>query len=148
MRDVWKPVPSMPGWLACNDGRVLMPPRVGPMPHGGFRTYLTEPTFGCEKRSKTDAKHVYMGIWTRHDGNRKVHQLVCEAFHGPKPFPTAVVIHRDENALNNRASNLKWGTQKENLNALGFRQQLSDRARGKVRLRNTRTMTDAAMGEG
>lgn len=50
----------------------------------------------------------------------KMHQLVCEAFHGPKPFPKAVVIHIDENGLNNRPENLKWGTQKENLNAPGF----------------------------
>jgi len=51
---------------------------------------------------------------------RKVHQLVREAFHGPKPFPNAVVIHVDESALNNQPENLKWGTQKENLNAPGF----------------------------
>ena len=29
-------------------------------------------------------------------------------------------MHLDENAVNNRASNLRWGTQKENLNAPGF----------------------------
>jgi len=46
---------------------------------------------------------------------RKVHQLVCEAFHGPKPFEKAVVIHIDEDAHNNRPENLMWGTQKENL---------------------------------
>ena len=51
---------------------------------------------------------------------RKVHQLVCEAFHGPRPFEKAVVIHIDENAHNNRPENLKWGTQKENLSAPGF----------------------------
>lgn len=52
---------------------------------------------------------------------RKAHQLVCEAFHGPKPSPEAVVIHLDENALNNRPENLKWGTQKENLNMPKFK---------------------------
>lgn len=51
---------------------------------------------------------------------RKVHQLVCEAFHGPRPFDEAVVIHIDEDGLNNRPENLRWGTQKENLNAAGF----------------------------
>jgi hypothetical protein len=29
-------------------------------------------------------------------------------------------MHLDENAANNRADNLRWGTQKENLNAPGF----------------------------
>lgn len=58
---------------------------------------------------------------------RKVHQLVCEAFHGPKPFDGAVVIHLDENALNNRPENLKWGTQKENLNMPKHRHYLRTR---------------------
>jgi hypothetical protein len=38
-------------------------------------------------------------------------------------------MHQDENGLNNCAGNLKWGTQKENLNAPGYRQQVSDRFR-------------------
>lgn len=54
-------------------------------------------------------------------GNIKMHQAVCEAFHGPKPFPKAVVIHLDENAHNNRPENLKWGTQKENCASPGYR---------------------------
>ncbi|WP_413716185.1 HNH endonuclease signature motif containing protein [Sphingobium sp. B1D7B] len=54
-------------------------------------------------------------------GNIKIHQAVCEAFHGPKPFPRAVVIHLDEDAHNNRPENLKWGTQKENLNMPKFK---------------------------
>lgn len=54
-------------------------------------------------------------------GSKKIHRLVCEAFHGPSPFPKAVVIHLDEDALNNAAENLRWGTQKENLNMPGFR---------------------------
>jgi hypothetical protein len=29
-------------------------------------------------------------------------------------------MHLDENAANNRATNVRWGTQKENLNAEGF----------------------------
>ncbi len=53
-------------------------------------------------------------------GNMKIHRLVCEAFHGPAPFDRAVVIHLDENALNNKPENLRWGTQKENLNMPGF----------------------------
>jgi DNA-binding MarR family transcriptional regulator len=45
---------------------------------------------------------------------RLVHQLVCEAFHGPKPFPEAQVRHRDGERLNNWAENLTWGTAAEN----------------------------------
>lgn len=61
-----------------------------------------------------------MSLQNRKFGNMKIHRLVCEAFHGSPPFPKAVVIHLDENGKNNNASNLKWGTQKENLNMPKF----------------------------
>lgn len=44
-----------------------------------------------------------------------IHTLVCEAFHGPKPFPGAQVLHHDDNKQNNVSSNLRWGTHKENM---------------------------------
>lgn len=47
---------------------------------------------------------------TVHD--RKVHRLVCEAFHGPSNLPE--VRHLDGNRSNNHASNLAWGTTAEN----------------------------------
>lgn len=49
----------------------------------------------------------------------KIHQLVCEAFNGPKQ-EGQVCMHLDEDYKNNRPDNLTWGTQKENLNAPGF----------------------------
>lgn len=116
MAERWKPVPSLPGVMASSEGRLLLPPRYAPLPNGGYRVYLPEPVSGVVCKASKDASHEYLGYWTRHYGNIKVHQAVCEAFHGPKPFPSAVVIHRDESALNNRPGNLKWGTQKENLN--------------------------------
>ena len=125
--EMWKPVPSEPGVLASSMGRILLPPGYAPLPNGGFRMYKPVPRFGQVAKSSRDAKHQYRHIMvkrldaSRRQAPRKVHQLVCEAFHGPKPFEKAVVIHRDEDALNNRPENLKWGTQKENLNAPGFR---------------------------
>lgn len=106
--------------MASDEGRILLPPRHAPLPNGGVRLYLPKPTLGVVARAKKGAKHVYRGYYSKQHGNIKVHQAVCEAFHGPKPFPEAVVIHRDENGLNNRPENLRWGTQKENLNAPGF----------------------------
>lgn len=116
MAELWKPVPSYPGLLASSEGRVLLSPSYAPLPKGGYRAYLPEPVYGVECRASKDAAHVYLGLWVRRYGNIKVHRAVCEAFHGPAPFEDAVVIHKDENALNNRPDNLKWGTQKENLN--------------------------------
>lgn len=125
--EIWKPVPSEPGTLASSMGRVLLAPNYAPLPNGGFRLYTPEPRLGNVAKASKTARHEYRHIMVkrydkhRRQAPRKVHQLVCEAFHGPKPFDAAVVIHKDENALNNRPENLKWGTQKENLNAPGFK---------------------------
>jgi hypothetical protein len=42
-----------------------------------------------------------------------VHEAVAIAFHGPRP-PGAVVRHGRNGPLDNRASQLQWGTPKEN----------------------------------
>ena len=123
--EIWKPVPSEPGVLASSWGRILLPPRYAPMSNGGYRAYFPKPRFGQKAKASSKAKHSYRIILIYRAGGsrqftRKVHQLVCEAFHGSKPFSSAVVIHEDEDADNNRPENLRWGTQKENLNALGF----------------------------
>lgn len=118
--EIWKPVRSKPGILASSLGRVVLPPRYAPISNGGYRAYLPKPTYGVIGRAKKGAAHVYFKIYSKQFGNLKIHQLVCEAFHGGKPFDGAVVSHIDENGLNNRPENLKWGTQKENLNAPGF----------------------------
>jgi hypothetical protein len=116
MAEIWKPVPSIPGVLASSEGRILLPPCYAPLAQGGFRLYETKPIEGAVTRASKNAGHVYRGIYWKKHGNIKVHRAVCEAFHGPPPFDGAVVIHLDENGLNNRPENLKWGTQKENLN--------------------------------
>lgn len=118
--ETWLPVPSKPGLMASSWGRVILPVREYAMPNGGLRKTRPVPTYGTRTRASRAARHEYMGIMNRHLGNMKVHRLVCEAFHGPAPFAGAVVIHLDEDATNNRPENLRWGTQKENLNMPGF----------------------------
>ena len=131
MPEIWKPVPSEPGALASSEGRILLPPSYAPLHNGGFRAYFPKPTLGQISRANKAAKHEYRLVMVKRTGDgppqapRKAHQLVCEAVHGPKPFPEAVVIHLDEYALNNRPENLKWGTQKENLNMPKFKAWLS-----------------------
>lgn len=127
MAEIWKHIPSEPGVMASSLGRILQAPGYAPLPNGGYRSYWPEPKDGQIAKSHKDAAHEYRNVMLRRWGGgprqqpRKVHQLVCEAFHGPKPFDAAVVIHLDENALNNRPENLKWGTQKENLNMPKFK---------------------------
>lgn len=125
--EIWKSVPSEPDILVSSWGRVLLQPRYAPMHHGGFRSYLPEPRLGQISRESPSSTHTYRIIMVRDPAKpsrqrpRKVHQLICEAFHGPKPFDSAVVIHIDEDAHNNRPENLRWGTQKENLNMPKFK---------------------------
>lgn len=45
---------------------------------------------------------------------RKVHRLVCEAFHGAAPTGHEV-CHLDGDRRNNRAANLMWGTRSDNV---------------------------------
>ena len=118
--EVWKQVPSKPEIIVSSIGRVKLPDVTMVMPHGGEYIRKTKPTFGYKTKASKTAKHVYMGLSNRRFGNLKIHRLVCEAFHGKPPFEKAVVIHLDEDATNNCASNLRWGTQKENLNMPNF----------------------------
>jgi len=120
MEEVWKPIPSKPGMMASSFGRVKLPAGKASAPNGGLISYEPKPTFGVKTKASKTARHIYMSLYNRKLGNMKIHRLVCEAFHGPQPFPKAVVIHLDENATNNRPENLKWGTQKENLNMPKF----------------------------
>jgi hypothetical protein len=61
-----------------------------------------------------------MNVYSRRFGNIRIHRAVCEAFYGPAPFDRAVVMHLNDDATDNRIENLKWGTQKENLNSEAF----------------------------
>jgi len=120
MEEVWKPVPSKEGVMASSLGRVRLPSRTATMPNGGERDYHPKPTYGVKTKASKTARHFYMGLQNKFFGNMKVHRLVCEAFHGAAPSPRHVVIHLDEDATNNKPENLKWGTQRENLNSPGF----------------------------
>lgn len=113
--EIWHAVPSLPGILASSEGRIMHAPYSAPMPRGGIRHYGGQPHFGVW--NKQDGRFIIMIKGKPH----KVARLVCEAFHGPAPDDKPICMHLDENAANNRADNLAWGTQKENLNAPGFK---------------------------
>ena len=119
-KEIWKPIPSQPGMMASSWGRVILPERTAPMPYGGWRIYTPKPTYGHKTKAFKTSRHEFYHLFQKERGTMKIHRLICEAFYGPAPFPKAVVIHLDEDALNNRPENLKWGTQKENLNMPKF----------------------------
>ena len=96
-------------------------PYLTEMNNGGERAYGGEPTKGVLAEGRY--KITYKGQ------NYKVHRLVCEAFCGPPP-EGAVCMHLNEDSTDNRAENLQWGTQKENLAAPGFKAYLRRRSTG------------------
>jgi hypothetical protein len=107
--ETWKPIPSLPGYSASNLGRIRLDPCVAKMPCGGVRVRGGEPrlltiTKGRRKLSIRGRSH-------------NVGALICEAFHGPRPFVGADAMHIDEDALNDAPENLAWGSRKENMNA-------------------------------
>jgi hypothetical protein len=57
---------------------------------------------------------VYLTVGIGKTKKKKVHFLVCSAFHGKKKLAELEVRHLDGNRLNNKPNNLKWGTRSEN----------------------------------
>ena len=115
----WTDIPSIPGAKASSFGRVLFPPPEQPtrMPLGGFRLYKTKPIYGSEEKSASGRADSGRRMITRwRNKTYKIHILVCEAFHGPKPFYNAIVLHGNEEPTDNRPENLSWGTRKQNQN--------------------------------
>lgn len=115
VHEEWREVPSVREVEASSLGRIRRKPHFTK-----GRWYISAPTYGVERRASKNAKHRYMGYYYKGIGNLKVHRLVAEAFLGPRPSEQAVVIHLNEDSKDNMITNLKWGTQKENLNAPGF----------------------------
>jgi len=108
-KEVWR-MSSVEGVMVSSLGRYMIVPSVATMPHGGFRHYETAPREGVVPNDDPRPIMTYRGK------SYRLHKLVCEAFNGAKPFDDAVVMHIDGDSTNNAASNLKWGTQKENMN--------------------------------
>lgn len=105
--EVWKIVPSDPSLMASSWGRI----QVIPWKHSSGKTYGGTPTWGQWDGTR------YIYIRKKHK-TRKVARLVCETFNGPPTAPQC--MHLDENSKNNRPENLKWGTNRENLNFPGY----------------------------
>lgn len=117
--EIWLPAPRYPHYKVSNLGRVKS----------------VRILDGCI------TKYGYHRVNLYNKNNVFIHVLVCTAFHGPKPSSKHEVCHRDGNKLNNKASNLRWGTRKENIEdsvrlgtlALGSRHGMSKLTEDQVR---------------
>jgi hypothetical protein len=127
--EVWKPIPSCPGWTASSYGR-LAKDSFYPMPNGGVKHSIVHPTFGHKDQKKLRFKLMV------NNKTRWVAPLVCEAFHGSRPHPDWECMHLDEDCTNNCEDNLAWGTASENQRA----EKLSIARRERLRARHVRRL--------
>jgi hypothetical protein len=112
----WRDVPGWEGYYqVCNLGMVRSMPRiVESIANGGklctrlFKGRILAVT-------STESGHLFV---TLSRGNkpvsRRVHQLVLEAFVGPRPDGMVCRHFPDRDPTNNRLDNIQWGTSEEN----------------------------------
>lgn len=97
-----RPVAGLPGYTVTAIGTVF-----SHVKRGRPRKLSTQPHH-----------HGHARVQLRVDGKPRsffVHVLVALVWIGPPPFEGALVLHRDGCASNNRSTNLRYGTQLENL---------------------------------
>ena len=97
-----QPIPSLPSYYATHDGRI-------------FR-YRVKDDAMYQLSDNTRSNSGYKVVQPFQDGKRKlkyVHQLVLEAFEGPRP-EGLVCDHINRDKLDNRIENLRYVTKQEN----------------------------------
>jgi hypothetical protein len=109
----WKPVVGFEGLYEVSDmGRVRSVARVVPHKTSGHLTIPERILIGSRR---AQMKYPMVNLWAGNKQHAKyVHALVLEAFVGPRPQKHDV-CHFDGSKDNNRLSNLRWGTRKENM---------------------------------
>lgn len=101
----WRVCPSFPAYEVSESGHVLRRRRGI---RGGKIGKIMKPYV------REDGYRMYILRRDNKSYHRKAHQLVAEAFIGPRPFPKAEVRHGDGTRTNDHFSNLEWGTRAEN----------------------------------
>ena len=116
MSEVWKPITGYEdSYEISNQGKIRSKTRTRVVNncHGG----RSERSDKGKVMVPHDNGNGYLYITLMNDGKKKnfyVHRLVAEAF-CEKEDRKDVVNHKDGNKKNNRAENLEWCTQKENV---------------------------------
>lgn len=111
--EVWKPVVGWEGYYEVSDhGRVRSVERVT-VRSNGLKYTVRQQVMAQFREPKN-----HLLVTLNRDGmksgkNRLVHQLVLEAFVGPRP-EGLVACHTDDDPDNNHLSNLRWATYSEN----------------------------------
>lgn len=113
--EVWKPVVGFEGrYEASSFGRVKSLARLVPTPRaGGVRMLHRKERLLRPSRQPDGYQHVTFSLEGKHY-TRSVHRVVCEAFHGARPAGMTVA-HGNGRRHDNRASNLRWASLRDNL---------------------------------
>jgi hypothetical protein len=114
-REEWRQIPGWEGYYeASNFGRVRSVDRViEQYNRNRERVHVFYPGRLLAQR-ETSFGYLEVGLCRNNKVTwRRVHQLVCAAFHGEAP-PTCEVGHRNGQRKDNFASNLRWMTKLEN----------------------------------
>ncbi len=123
-QEIWKPIPDYPIYEASSHGRIRSVDRVVTFIRRGRvqSRHSVGVTLKAFKHQKTKTI-AYMSLSVSNETGkhfRRVHRLVCMAFHGLPPSPTHQAAHNDGNPLNNRSDNLRWATPLENNHDVGL----------------------------
>jgi hypothetical protein len=91
--EVWKPIPGFSAYEASEFGHIRR-----------------------RRDGKILGQHLQRGYYTVKLGRPRIRtsRAVCAAFHGPAPSRFHYALHGNGNPKDNRAVNLRWGTQREN----------------------------------
>ena len=103
MDEIWRTVTRNPNYEVSNLGRV----RRSIASQG---TWANRIIAGCPNRKG----YIYVDLYENDKRKRSyVHDIVCEAFHGPRPIGFTVA-HEDGVNSNNASENVSWKTQSDN----------------------------------
>lgn len=98
----WRPVVGLEGRYEVSD--------MGQLRHARRRVILKPAVFGVNRYLRVSVFVGGPGPLSLH-----VHRAVCEAFNGPKPEWADCVRHLNDESYDNRAVNLAWGTNTDNM---------------------------------
>lgn len=107
MREVWKDIPSCPGYQASNAGRIRSLDRIVVGKDGKAKRFQ-----GITLRAFPN-KAGYLCIRVGRNNPTMVHRLVAEAFFGPCP-KGMYVCHNNNDRGDSRPSNLRYDSPKNN----------------------------------
>ncbi len=116
-KEVWKDVDHPGPYQVSNHGRVRSLPKEVEMRHFSGKMMTRRypgKILGTKSRGGHDRRYPIVVLSDQGKYTYKpIHRLVAETFL-PRPPGAQLVMHLDDNPLNNHVDNLQWGTYREN----------------------------------